>query len=224
VPRTTLRSSLTALGAALVVAGATACAPAGADDTRPAASTSAPSTTVSRSTPGTTAPTTTVAPTTMPATTVAPPTTVDPIAQIEADFWASEDAYYECGAAPETCDVSEIAVPGSPAFENLSKFFDKLAAADWRAEAGDDGYMVIEGITLGPTGKTATMRVCSWDTDRIYDPAGHDEPDDDIIVDDTESSKWAAFELQLTDRGWQRTSASIENKQLWENQCPPPVA
>ncbi len=98
----------------------------------------------------------------------------------------------------------------------------KLAQADWRETAGPDGYVVIESIVVAPNGRTAVVRGCSWDTGRIYDPAGTADPSDDIVVEDDRTSTRATVELQLTEQGWRRATTTIDDKVLGENTCPPP--
>jgi hypothetical protein len=224
VGRTSWSLAPVVLGAALLVAGLSACTGAAASPPVPTAP--PPSTTAATDATGTTSSTSTVAPattTTVATTTVAPTTTpLDVEAKVAADFYATEAAFYACTAAPDHCDLTTIAIPDTQTFANLERFMGKLAQADWRETAGPDGYLVIEGIVVAPNGRTAVVRGCSWDTGRIFDPAGTSEPSDDILVEDLRASTRATVELHITDQGWRRATVTIDDKVFGENTCPPP--
>ena len=223
MPRTSWPSAPAVLTAALFVAGLNACAGASASPGTPTAppSTIAPVATSTVATSTSTVPPATTA--TVPNTTVAPTTApLDPEATVAADFLATDAAYYACTAAPDHCDLTTVVVPGTPAFVNFERFVGKLAEAGWREEAGPDGYVVIESVVVAPNGQTAVLRGCSWDTGRLYDPAGTADPSDDIVVEDDRTSTRATVELRLTEQGWRRATVTIDDEVFGENTCPPP--
>jgi hypothetical protein len=99
-----------------------------------------------------------------------------------------------------------------------------MARDDIRARPGADAYIVVEDIKVAPGHRKATLRACFWDTGVIYDRRGTDDPSDDVIFDDVPIAMRSTYELDLTDKGWLRSSNHDTTKQPWENLCGPAPA
>jgi hypothetical protein len=195
---TLLAASCLSAVAALAACGGSSAAPAAS-----AATTVAPTSVA--------APTSTAAPTTSaPPTSAAPTTTtLDSMAKVIADFKATVNAYNGCLQSPATCDVSEIAIPASDSFHNLSEFFAKLARNGLLGRPSPRDRIVVESVDFSSNLSQATVKTCMFDAGVIYDARGNDDPSDDVMVDDGAGSAETIWTMSVADGVWRRAAAHV---------------
>jgi len=158
---------------------------------------------------------TTSAPTSSP-----PPTDPSPKDQVIAAHQAYEAAYSACAANPGTCDVSAVAVAGSPAAAGVTSFMTQLAKDGLRARTTPQTYYVYENFTLANTGTQAVLRVCTVDANVTYKPQSGPQGQD-VIVNDRVDSDLGDWTFRLDGQVWKLYVSSVMTQWKGSNGCPP---
>lgn len=202
----------------LVVALATAAAACsgGGDGATPVESTStvmpAPTTTVAAETStSSSSPTTTVAP--------PPPTTLEDLeTQIRADFDATIEARQRCGRDPARCDVQAITVAGSEYEAFLSDLMQKRVENGLATRGiGEYRYRVDAVDVHSPT--EASLTACAFDTVVLFDIRDPNNPEDDVVFDESAVGAITTWKLALEEGSWQWVSASVVSESIGQDIC-----
>lgn len=162
-------------------------------------------------TPTTIDPPTTPTPTTIPETT-APPTTVSLTDEVTTAWTELRTVLNACVAQPQSCELDSLASPGSPAHDDFSTWVaEKVELGQYGVKQPSSRY-VVESVTQGSDGSSATLRVCFVDADWLVGAGPTTSPDDDAVVDSSvnslrvdyvlakASSRWRVFERTLVEQ------------------------
>jgi hypothetical protein len=130
-------------------------------------------------------------------------TTVDPKAEVEAAYLATATARDRCNYEPESCDFAAIAVPSSPQDLLTRETIATRMTSNLRGVEGFGEVLTrIDDVTIA--GDIAFVKICSLDSGVLFDVQDPDNPDDDIIFDDSIASRRVTWEMRLTDGIWLR--------------------
>ena len=181
----------------------------------PGATLAATSTVASTSTTSTTASTTTLAPT----------TTVDPAVVTEAAVREAvalaQTSFSECLVALPACDPSTLAVArAGDLLDRNVQLINEWNSSGYAVRDRDQFRYVIESVSIGGEGVTATATVCIADASRLVIPSA--APDGgDVIVDDEYTSGRSAWDMRLDPDGvWRVHDTTPIGAAASEDLCP----
>ena len=182
----------------------------------PVATTAAITSTVaSTSTTSTTASTTTLAPT----TTVDPAVATD--AAVREAVALAQNTFNECLAALPVCDPSTLAVArAGDLLDRNVKLINEWNSSGYAVRDRDQFRYVVESVSIGGDGVTATATVCISDASRLVIPSA--APDGgDVIVDDEYTSGRSAWDMRLDPDGvWRVHDTTPIGAAASEDLCP----
>lgn len=137
---------------------------------------------------------------------------------------AYEVALNACEQNPAgPCDLSGVAVTGSPAVAGATKYMAQLAKDGLVGRPSLGTYYVYETFSLANTGTQAVLRVCTVDADVVYKP--HSGPQgQDVIVNDRVDSDRSDWTFRLDGEHWKLFVSNVVTQWKGSNGCPPKPA
>lgn len=209
----------------LLALGAAACAD-GSDSSPSTPSVADPTTvttTAASSTPTTTTTSTTSTSTSTTSTTST--TSSEPPASPEDDIRAAialaQQSFSDCLVAMPQCDPSTLSVArAGPLLERNVARVQEWNAAGYTVRNRDQFRFVVESVTLGSDGRTASATVCIADgSDLVHPGAGPGGAD--VIVDDAYTSGRSAWDMRLDPDGkWRAYDAPAVGPTESSDVCP----
>lgn len=153
-------------------------------------------------------------------TTSPPPTTAALELQIRDSYSAAYASYWACLRDPDACDPTALTASTGSARANLTDAVNQLRSSDLRVGPDDFGYMVIEGVSVDPSGQTAQVQACWWDTGVVYGPPAT-EGGEPVVVNNLHVTSRFDTTMVLEDGEW-RISEEVRTARVeGVNECPP---
>lgn len=181
--------------------------------TTPAASSTSTSITTSTTSNSTSSPSTTST------TTGQPP--ASPEDDIRAAIALAQQSFSDCLVAMPQCDPSTLSVArAGPLLERNVARVQEWNAAGYTVRNRDQFRFVVESVTLGSDGRTASATVCIADgSDLVHPGAGPGGAD--VIVDDAYTSGRSAWDMRLDPDGkWRAYDAPAVGPTESSDVCP----
>lgn len=179
------------------------------EETATTSSTSVPATSSTSSTTSTTT-----------ATSIPPPTTVALELQVRDSYSAAYVSYWACLREPDACDPAAFTASTGTARGNLTDAVNQLRSSDLKVGPDDFGYMVIEGVSVDPSGQTAQVQACWWDTGVVYGPPAT-EGGDPVVVNNLQVTSRFDTTMVLEDGEWRINEEVRTARVEGVNECPP---
>ncbi len=207
----------------LLALGAVACADS--SDSSPSTASATDPTTVPTTAASSSTSTSITTSTTSPSTSSLSTTTSEPPASPEDDVRAAialaQQTFSNCLVAMPLCDPATLSVArAGPLLERNTARVQEWNAAGYTVRNRDQFRFVVEGVTLGPDGLTATATVCIADgSDLVHPGAGPGGAD--VIVDDAYTSGRSAWDMRLDPDGqWRAYDAPAVGPTESSDVCP----
>ncbi len=157
-------------------------------------------------------------------TTIAEPATTEPapdvtsVSDLESIVATSFTATKQCTRHPSSCEFAKVALADSPAEISMRSLTKIYIDNGLRIVKGFGDYKTrIDSVDVGDHAASAT--VCALDTTSLFVVGNKDDPNDDILQHQSNSSFELRVDLRQIDGNWGVYQITVVEEQVGTNMC-----